>query len=83
MTRRTKEIRNVRKKARRKKKHMVRYRGSNCEQCEGSFEIEKLTIHHILSISEGGNNHMDNLMLVCDTCHKRIHRGKVECKITK
>jgi len=30
--------------------------------------------HHIIAISEGGPDAQDNLMVVCPTCHAKIHR---------
>ncbi|MEK9149540.1 MAG: HNH endonuclease, partial [Candidatus Desantisbacteria bacterium] len=31
-------------------------------------------VHHIIFISEGGSDTEDNLMVVCPTCHAKIHR---------
>jgi len=31
-------------------------------------------VHHIIFISEGGSDIEDNLMVVCPTCHAKIHR---------
>ena len=42
-----------------------------CERC-GAIATE---VHHIVPIIEGGKNHsIDNLMSVCESCHKEIHR---------
>jgi tetratricopeptide (TPR) repeat protein len=31
-------------------------------------------LHHIVFLGEGGPNTLDNLMVVCPTCHAKIHR---------
>ena len=30
-------------------------------------------VHHIIPLSEGGDNSFDNLMSLCKSCHSRIH----------
>ena len=30
--------------------------------------------HHIIPRSEGGTNALDNLMLLCRRCHRRVHK---------
>ena len=37
-------------------------------------ESETLHMHHIIYLSENGENTEDNLMLVCPTCHAKAHR---------
>ena len=32
--------------------------------------------HHIIPVSEGGNNTLDNIVLLCPNCHKMAHAGK-------
>ncbi|MBI4300272.1 MAG: HNH endonuclease [Chloroflexi bacterium] len=45
-----------------------RYR---CTQC-GASDVE-LHVHHIVPLSQGGSNDPDNLITLCDYCHKEIH----------
>jgi len=33
-----------------------------------------IDFHHIILISEGGPNSEDNLIIICPTCHAKIHR---------
>jgi len=35
---------------------------------------EKLQIHHIIPISEGGLNTLENMILLCPKCHIWIHK---------
>jgi 5-methylcytosine-specific restriction endonuclease McrA len=41
----------------------------SCRMC-GSVKESALHIHHILKRVEGGTDHMDNLITVCNRCHK-------------
>ena len=43
-----------------------------CCLCPEHHDITDL--HHVVEISEGGPNTEDNLMVVCPTCHAKIHR---------
>lgn len=40
--------------------------------CEHS---KSLHVHHIVPKAQGGSNEPDNLALVCDECHERIHKN--------
>ena len=44
--------------------------GKKCVLCglEGYVEL-----HHIIPISEGGTHDIENLQLLCDTCHRKTH----------
>ena len=33
--------------------------------------------HHIEPVSEGGENTLDNIVLLCPNCHKMAHAGKL------
>ena len=39
--------------------------------------------HHIIYISQGGNDTMENMVTICGVlesdCHKKIHSGKIKC----
>ena len=34
-----------------------------------------LDAHHVIPLEEGGPNTLDNLVCVCRSCHRRIHKG--------
>lgn len=46
-----------------------------CEEC---FKNGKYTpteeVHHILPLSKGGKNDINNLMALCQSCHVKIHK---------
>lgn len=36
-------------------------------------QVDVLEIHHIVPISKGGANTEDNLIVLCPTCHSKVH----------
>lgn len=56
-----------------KKKVLIRddYRCSFCGK-----NSKPLQVHHIISLSEGGSNDLDNLILLCLKCHEKQHNKK-------
>jgi hypothetical protein len=54
------------------KKRLVLNRGGCCQRC-GYSNIDILVVHHIIRRSDGGTDDLDNLELVCPTCHAEIH----------
>ena len=49
-----------------------------CSICGARNYVE---LHHINLIHEGGTNDVDNLMVVCPTCHTMIHRAAIPSAI--
>ena len=45
-----------------------------CEYCGG---IPGVDSHHIKSRARGGTHDIENLILLCRACHRRVHNGKV------
>jgi DNA mismatch repair protein MutS len=46
----------------------------SCEMC-GSPILKDLEVHHITPRSEGGNNRLRNLIVLCEGCHDKEHSG--------
>ncbi|HKM13741.1 MAG TPA: HNH endonuclease [Candidatus Methanomethylophilaceae archaeon] len=46
--------------------------GDTCRLCSSDKELH---VHHIMPKSEGGADNPLNLITVCNTCHKLIHRN--------
>jgi 5-methylcytosine-specific restriction endonuclease McrA len=44
-------------------------RMGGCEEAT----LYKLTIHHLVPLSEGGTHYLENLVTVCKECHTLIH----------
>ena len=47
-----------------------------CQYCHGKSKDKILETHHIESRKTGGNT-PNNLVTLCSTCHKKIHRGEI------
>ena len=56
--------------------------GHTCQHCHGKSKDSVLNVHHLESRKTGGNS-PNNLITLCETCHKAYHRGKFELKIKR
>lgn len=54
--------------------------GYTCQCCKGKHKDSKLEVHHIIFRSQGGSNESENLITLCHTCHKALHKGKINPK---
>lgn len=52
-----------------------------CQYCKGKHKDSKLEVHHIIFRSKGGSDKEDNLITLCNTCHKDLHSGKINLKL--
>ena len=50
--------------------------GHVCQCCKGKSKDKILNVHHIESRKVGGDA-PNNLITLCETCHKRYHNGKL------
>ena len=50
-----------------------------CQHCHGKSKDSILNVHHLESRKTGGDS-PDNLITLCETCHKAYHRGEFELK---
>lgn len=51
--------------------------GHTCQCCKGKSKDSILNVHHIESRKTGGNS-PNNLITLCETCHKGYHKGTVQ-----
>ena len=51
--------------------------GHKCQCCKGKSKDKILNVHHIESRKTGGNA-PNNLITLCETCHKGYHKGTVK-----
>ncbi len=56
----------------------IRYKKS-CELCNKNFDCSKFELHHI--DHNRANNNKDNLMWLCNNCHKKIHYKNGRMKV--
>ena len=54
----------------------------NCERCLKSAPFNRKTdntpyleVHHLIPLSEGGNDELKNVLAVCPNCHRDLHYG--------
>ena len=51
--------------------------GHTCQCCKGRSKDRILNVHHIESRKTGGDS-PDNLITLCEYCHKQYHLGKIK-----
>ena len=50
-----------------------------CQYCRGKTKDSILNVHHLESRKTGGDA-PNNLITLCETCHKMLHRGEIQLK---
>ena len=53
--------------------------GHVCRHCHGRSKDPVLNVHHLESRRTGSDS-PDNLITLCETCHKALHRGEITLK---
>ena len=48
--------------------------GDRCRLCQASGTVQRMFTHHIKPRAQGGTDNVENLMLVCQSCHMRLER---------
>lgn len=56
--------------------------GHKCQNCKGKSGDKILSVHHLESRKTGGDS-PNNLITLCETCHKAYHRGEFELKVKR
>jgi hypothetical protein len=51
-----------------------------CKYCNGKSKDSKLEVHHIIFKSQRGSDEESNLLVLCKTCHDKLHKGKIDIK---
>lgn len=64
-----------------KKRVALRDGGSVCFFCGEMHSIEDLTIEHLLSVSHGGTDNINNFVLACEDCNKDAGNKSIAAKI--
>lgn len=54
-----------------------------CNGCDTHFEIQHLTVDHIIAKSKGGTDHIDNLQLLCANCNSIKDNRGMDYMLTK
>lgn len=50
--------------------------GYTCQHCRGKSKDSRLHCHHIVFRSNQGTDAPENLITLCETCHKALHKGE-------
>ncbi len=50
-----------------------------CSICQA----KTVEVHHIIPVSKGGTNNLENLMAVCPNCHTNFHEGRFTTVLMK
>lgn len=53
-----------------------------CQCCHGKSKDNVLNVHHLESRKTGGNA-PNNLITLCETCHKAYHKGEIKLKLQR
>lgn len=53
-----------------------------CQHCKGKSKDKVLNVHHIESRKTGGDS-PNNLITLCETCHKACHRGEFKLNVKR
>ena len=53
-----------------------------CQYCKGKSKDPILNVHHIESRKTGGNS-PGNLITLCETCHKKYHKGEIKLNVKR
>lgn len=56
--------------------------GHTCQHCKGKNKDKVLNVHHIESRKTGGDS-PNNLITLCETCHKAYHRGEFKLNVKR
>lgn len=55
--------------------------GKGCFFCGRAMTTETATIEHLLNVSNGGNNHINNLALADNTCNQKARNMSIADKV--
>lgn len=67
-------VKGYRKEISNNREDLINLHNKKCDIC-GIDCVSILEIHHKLPLQQGGNNHLDNLMVVCPNCHSILHKN--------
>ena len=56
--------------------------GHKCQHCKGKTKDSVLNVHHIESRQTVGDA-PNNLITLCETCHKAYHKGEIKLKVKR
>ena len=64
------------------REHVLFRDGHSCQHCHGKSGDKVLNVHHIESRKTGGDS-PDNLVTLCETCHRKYHSGDIKLNVRR
>ncbi|MCK4743627.1 MAG: HNH endonuclease [Sulfuriflexus sp.] len=64
----------IRVLSKKKKGSLLNDRGGKCEGCGKKISVDEARGHHIKRHADGGRTNSKNTAILCDPCHKNIHK---------
>jgi len=55
--------------------------GHKCHHCKGKSKDPRLHVHHIIFREHNGSDEPENLITLCETCHEKLHAGKIKLNL--
>jgi hypothetical protein len=55
--------------------------GKRCWYCDKPLIVATATIEHLLNVSNGGNNHINNLAVACSPCNQKARNMGITLKV--
>ena len=55
--------------------------GKKCWFCDQPLTLETATVEHLLNVSNGGNNHLNNLTVACSPCNQKARNMCITAKV--
>ena len=65
------------------KAYIIAREKTNCQLCGKTVIGKKINLHHIIPRSKGGTDKANNLALLHDSCHKKLHKKGLENMLKK
>lgn len=55
-------------------RQIIDKKGAVCQECSNEFQKEDLEVHHKVPLFKNGTNKIENLQVLCSSCHKSVHQ---------
>lgn len=56
------------------KKEIIIRDGKECKLCYKSCDDKEVQVHHIVPVSNKGTDDYNNLIVLCNSCHTKVHQ---------
>lgn len=49
---------------------------NQCQSCHAALNEKTVRLHHILPLGLGGKDRIENITILCEKCHRKVHHPK-------